>query len=424
MSPSPRHSPDVSQDEIESALDFARADVERAIAGVRLGIVGVMSVAIVVALATGNMPSRLPVIYEAALFINALLLFLYLRRRAAVPRGVTLWAALFDLSSGPLFFALVPSPSGQERALADGWYFFMLPAQLFLFLAVAQLRPSRLVAALCTSAAVVLFWACLLTRTSGHPAMPLTTVFVLCAGAVAWYAAHRQRRTLELFARLQLLKRYLPPAAVKRVLEKRTSMEALALGGQKVTLTIMATDLRGFTAMSENLSPEEVVAQLNAYHGVMVEQIDRHGGSLDKFIGDGALAVFGFLPSGPAAPDAGSAAAIACARSMMDALLNLNESRRCHGLPPLRMGIGVHTGDVVAGNIGAIQKRLEFTVIGDTVNTATRLESVTEDLGVIAVASSATVGRIDDKRELRALPPVKLEGKAEPVALYAIDPMP
>lgn|GEM_PF-6913618 len=78
----------------------------------------------------------------------------------------------------------------------------------------------------------------------------------------------------------------------------------------------------------------------------------------------------------------------------------------------------------MAGNIGAIQKRLEFTVIGDTVNTATRLESATEDLGVIAVASSATVGRIDDKRELRELPPVQLEGKAEPVALYAIDPIP
>ena len=182
----------------------------------------------------------------------------------------------------------------------------MLPAQLFLFLAVAQLRPSRLVAALCTLAAVVLFWACLLTRTSGHPAMALTTVFVVCAGAVGWYAARRQRRTLELFARLQLLKRYLPPAAVKRVLETRTSMEALALGGQKVTVTIMATDLRGFTSMSEKLQPEEVVAQLNAYHGVMVDEIDRHGGLLDKFIGDGALAVFGFLPSGPVARDAGA----------------------------------------------------------------------------------------------------------------------
>jgi adenylate cyclase len=271
---------------------------------------------------------------------------------------------------------------------------------------------------------VVLFWVCLLTRTSGHPAMPLTTVFVLCAGAVGWYAAHRQRRTLELFARLQLLKRYLPPAAVKRVLEKRTSTEALALGGQRVTLTIMATDLRRFTPMCENLSPEEVVAELNAYHGVMVDQIDRHGGLLDKFIGDGALAVFGFLPSGPVAPDAGSAAAIACARSMMDALLKLNESRGRDGRPALRMGIGVHTGDVVAGNIGAVQKRLEFTVIGDAVNTAARLESATEDLGVTAVASSATVDRIDDKRQLRALPSVQLKGKAGPVDLYAIDPMP
>ena len=408
--------PTVPADEIEQTLDLARAEVEIAISRLRLGIVGVMSVAIVAALLTGNMPSLAPVAYEGLLFVNAVLLFAYLRLRVFVPRAVTLWAALFDLASGPIFFALVPPPPGQDPGVAAAWYFFMLPAQLFLFLGIAQLRPSRVVAVCSTVSALGLFWAGLLLRTPGHPAMALTSVFLLCAGAVSWYAARRQRATLELFARLLLLKRYLPNAAVRRVLEQRTSLDALALGGQVVTVTILATDLRGFTAMSKSLRPEEVVAQLNAYHGAMVEQVDRHGGSLDKFIGDGALVVFGLGPSDAPAPDAGAQAAVDCARSMLSALSALNSSRSAAGLEPLRMGIGIHTGEVIAGNIGAASRRVEFTVIGDAVNTAVRLESATKELGVAAVVSGATCDRLRDRSGLHPI-----EGTTDAIPLHALD---
>jgi adenylate cyclase len=246
-------------------------------------------------------------------------------------------------------------------------------------------------------------------------------VFILCAGAVSWYAADRQRTTLELFARLLLLKRYLPNAAVRRVLEKRTSLDALALGGQKVTVTIMATDLRGFTAMSKSFRPEDVVAQLNAYHGAMVEQVDRHGGSLDKFVGDGALVVFGLDMSDSPVPDAGAQAAVDCARSMMSALSALNSARTAAGLDPLRMGIGIHTGEVIAGNIGAVSRRLEFTVIGDAVNTAVRLESATKELGVVAVASGATIDRLRDRSGVYAIPSRPLAGMTDAVPLHAVD---
>ncbi len=408
-------------DEIEQTLDLARAEVEIAISRLRLGIVGVMSAAIAAAVLMGNMPSLAPVAYEGLLFLNAVLLFAYLRRRVFVPRAVTLWAALFDLASGPVFFALAPPPPGQDAHVAAGWYFFMLPAQLFLFLGIAQLRPSRVVAVCSTVTALGLFWAVLLVRTPGHPAMALTSVFILCAGAVCWYAAGRQRTTLELFARLLLLKRYLPNAAVRRVLEKRTSLDALALGGQQVTVTIMATDLRGFTAMSKRFRPEEVVAQLNAYHGAMVEQVDRHGGSLDKFIGDGALVVFGLGTSDSPVPDAGAQAAVDCARSMLSALSALNSARSAAGLERLRMGIGIHTGEVIAGNIGAVSRRLEFTVIGDAVNTAVRLESATKELGVVAVASGATFDRLRDRSGVHPIPSRPLEGMTDAVTLHALD---
>jgi adenylate cyclase len=152
----------------------------------------------------------------------------------------------------------------------------------------------------------------------------------------------------------------------------------------------------------------------------MLEVIDRHGGSLDKFIGDGTLVVFG-LPAGQAAPtDAGAGAAVACAREMVDALESHNADRAANGLPPLQMGIGVHTGKVVAGNIGAPGRRLEFTVIGDAVNTAARLEGATKALGCPVVISRATVDRLERPDGLVALAPVELRGKQAALEVFGV----
>jgi class 3 adenylate cyclase len=153
----------------------------------------------------------------------------------------------------------------------------------------------------------------------------------------------------------------------------------------------------------------------------MVEQVDRHGGSLDKFIGDGALVVFGLGTSDSPVPDAGAQAAVDCARSMLSALSALNLARAAAGLEPLRMGIGIHTGEVIAGNIGAVSRRLEFTVIGDAVNTAVRLESATKELGVVAVASGATFDRLRDRSGLHPIPSRPLEGMTDGVTLHALD---
>ena len=126
---------------------------------------------------------------------------------------------------------------------------------------------------------------------------------IVQAGLIGLAAARQARKTLDSFARLQLLRRYLPPAAVERVMRDDPDV-ALSLGGRLATVTLLAADLRGFTAMSEKLPPVEVMAQLNAYHGVMIDVIDQHGGAIDKFIGDGTLVVFGLAGSAEAAASA------------------------------------------------------------------------------------------------------------------------
>jgi class 3 adenylate cyclase len=247
--------------------------------------------------------------------------------------------------------------------------------------------------------------------------LPLGAVLVGLIGAAT---ARQTRRNLETFARLQLLRRYLPQQAVERVMRDDPDA-ALSLGGRSLTLTLLSTDLRGFTALSEKLAPDEVVRQLNAYHGTMLAAVERHGGALDKFIGDGALVVFG-LPIGPveAPPDCGAAAAVACAKDMLAALERHNADRQRDGQGPLRMGIGVHTGPVVAGNIGAPGKRLEFTVIGDAVNTAARLEGLTKEAGTPLLISAETVARLPNAGGLSELAPMRAKGKEELLRVFGV----
>jgi len=195
---------------------------------------------------------------------------------------------------------------------------------------------------------------------------------------------------------------------------------AMALGGRLLTVTMLAADLRGFTSMSEKMSPDEVVRQLNAYHGTMLERIEEHGGALDKFIGDGILVVFG-LDRELAKEDDGASAAVACARDMLVALDRHNEVRSREGNPALRMGVGIHTGPVVAGNIGAPGRRLEFTVIGDAVNTASRLEGLTKEAGTPVLISSDTVDRLKGRDGLRELPAMLAKGRSEKTRVFALE---
>lgn len=187
--------------------------------------------------------------------------------------------------------------------------------------------------------------------------------------------------------------------------------------GARTYATIMFVDVRGFTTLSESLPPEVVVEILNAYLETMVEAITQHNGLPDKFIGDGILAVWGV----PMADATSELNATQAAVTMLTNLEKLNQQLCGAGRPEIRIGIGLHAGDVVAGNIGS-QQKLEYTVIGDTVNTCARIESATKDLGSPLAMSENVWQRLPDEWKARFEPAeaLRLKGKSQPVGLYKL----
>jgi class 3 adenylate cyclase len=190
------------------------------------------------------------------------------------------------------------------------------------------------------------------------------------------------------------------------------------LGGQRTTATVLFADIRGFTQLSEELAPEEVVALLNEYLGAMVTCVLDGGGVVDKYIGDAIMALFG-VPVSLGTPELDAQAAVRCAVQMSAALDRLNALRVAAGGLPVELGIGVHTGEVVAGNIG-IPERMEYTVIGDTVNLCSRIEGLTRTLGVRVLLSKSCVEHLGDSQAVRFVETVAVKGRAQPVTVYTL----
>ena len=177
-------------------------------------------------------------------------------------------------------------------------------------------------------------------------------------------------------------------------------------------VSILFSDIAGFTQQSESAQPAEVVARLNAYFERMVQIVDRHGGFVDKFIGDGLLAVFGAPVADPQNPSAATGAAM----EMEAAVHALSAELVRAGNPPISIRIGVHSGDVIVGNIGS-SRRFNYTVIGDAVNLASRLEGVAKQVGVSIVVSEATRTLCPTLR-FRPLGRYRVVGRGQPVALF------
>lgn len=186
------------------------------------------------------------------------------------------------------------------------------------------------------------------------------------------------------------------------------------LGGKTLEITILFCDLRGFTTFAEKRTAMELVTILNEYFTEMVDCVMSEGGVVDKYIGDNIMAVFGAPVSRP--DDA--TRAVRAALKMRGALATLNARFEARGIEPLRFGIGLHTGEVVAGNIGSA-KRMEYTVIGDAVNVASRLESKTKDLGTDLLISDETNARLTDITT-EPIGDVQVKGRAAPVKIFKV----
>lgn len=207
------------------------------------------------------------------------------------------------------------------------------------------------------------------------------------------------------------LERFLPSTVVERIV----GGDRLQLGGDRVVATILFADLRGSTTLAERLAPDAVVAVLNEYLGVMARAVFNNGGVLDKFTGDGLMAIFGIFPD---ASD-GAIAALRAAREMIAAAAALDRDRAGRGLPTVAFGVGINTGEVVVGALG-IPERADYTAVGDTVNIAARLESLTKELGVPVVVSKEVADRVGTSEALRPLGAAVVKGRAEEVSVFTL----
>jgi adenylate cyclase len=188
-----------------------------------------------------------------------------------------------------------------------------------------------------------------------------------------------------------------------------------ALGGKRVTATVLFSDIRGFTSMCESQSPEETIDVLNTYYALMFDAIGSTGGVVNQIIGDGLMVLFG----APLPLHDGPAAAVSAAIEMHALIAQYNIERTASGKAPLKIGVGIATGDVVAGYTGT-QQRATYTCIGDTVNLAARLETYTKEAGRGILIDGATRSALGAGVTVESLGGVHLKGKAAAVDVFAV----
>ena len=322
---------------------------------------------------------------------------------AAVYPGVEVHATLLDNLLRGDFLRILPGWA------LWAWSLFlaavMILAVLFSPGLTVTLAAFVLLALLYLALAVLAFWA----GVWADPLLPGIALALSFGLATAYSYATEGRQKLYI---RRMFGQYMSEKVISHLLE---NPEKLKLGGERRRVTLFFSDLAGFTTLSERLEAEAVVALLNDYLSSMTEIILAEEGTVDKFEGDAIMAFWG----APLDQEDQALRACRAALSQRQALAELNRRFVDLGLPPLTMRIGLHTGEAVVGNLGSV-KRFDYTVIGDTVNLASRLEGLNKFYGTAIMASEATVAACGDAVEFRELDLVAVKGREAPVQVFEV----
>lgn len=247
---------------------------------------------------------------------------------------------------------------------------------------------------------------------------PSSNILLAFIGVTAYHYAMEERYARKI---REMFSNYITDKIVQELIDHP---EMAKIGGERRELTILFSDVRGFTSFSEKYSPEEVVAILNEYLGEMTDVIMRWGGTPDKFIGDAIMAFWG----APVRQENHAELAVRCAVNMVSRLSLLQEKWRAEGKPILDCGIGINTGEVIVGNIGAEGKKMDYTIIGDHVNLCSRIEGLTRKYNVNILITEHTLAKIRGALEsaqighvrIQGLDNVIVKGKEHPVKIYEL----
>ena len=245
----------------------------------------------------------------------------------------------------------------------------------------------------------------------------VSMLIIAVTGTALGYLTLVARRTVAQGVRLEVantqLGRYFSPGVVARISSESNPLGGV--GGRTQEVAVLFCDIRDFTTITEKLPPSDVVKFLSQYHTRMVEVIFGFGGTIDKFIGDAIMVTFGT----PDPRDDDAERSVRAGLAMNTALGELNAERKRRNLAEIRHGIGIHFGPVIAGNIGT-EDRLEYTVIGDTVNVASRIQDACKSVGEAFLISDAVKERLPREFQVRALPEQQVKGRQTPVQIYTV----